>query len=378
MNFAFDEEQTSLADTVARLLADHPGLLAPEVQAENQVAAWDALAELGLFALLVPERWGGASLSLIDIALAVEALGAGLAPPLAVSTLIATDILVRFGTIEQQQAWLPEIAMGKTKIAVAALEANQGYDPADAGSTFASGKLDGSKILVPQAGAADALLVLVSTRTGPGLILVKCDATGVDLRSHEDIDPSSGFCEVNFRSVAVTGDFVIGHSSPQAAVSWLIDLGATLYAGLQVGISARMLHIAVEYAKTRMQFGQPIGAFQSIKHRCADMAVGLEAARSAAYYAFWAMAEGVPDRTRVASMAKSYCGEVSRSICNETIQVHGGMGFTWELGLHRFLRRARVLEHAFGDGAWHNERVLSETMAQLLGKGHDELAVAAQ
>jgi alkylation response protein AidB-like acyl-CoA dehydrogenase len=135
-----------------------------------------------------------------------------------------------------------------------------------------------------------------------------------------------------------------------------------------MGIAARMLDASVDYAKTRVQFGQPIGAFQAIKHCCADMAVAVEAGRSAAYYSFWTAAEDAVDRARAASMAKSYCGGVARQVCNDAIQVHGGMGFTWELGLHRFLRRAKVLEHAFGDIAYHNERLLAETLAVKRGE----------
>ena len=157
----------------------------------------------------------------------------------------------------------------------------------------------------------------------------------------------------------------MGGSNPERAVERLIDVAATISAGLLMGSAAKMLETSVEYVKVRVQFGQAIGAFQAIKHRCADMVVALEAGRSAAYYAFWAVAEEASDRARAASMAKAYCGGVSRHICNETLQVHGGMGFTWELGLHRFLRRAKVIEHSFGDAAWHNERVLCATLAEV-------------
>jgi alkylation response protein AidB-like acyl-CoA dehydrogenase len=361
MNFAFDEEQISLGDTVARLLADHSGLLIPEPPAAAQAAAWNALADLGLFALVVPAEFGGAGLSLVDIALAVEALGAGLAPPAAAATLIAADVLARHGSAAQQQTWMPRIVAGEAMFAFAVLEAGQGYDPADVACTFHGGVLTGSKILVSQAADADVLMVVAATEAGPALVLVPRDAPGVSLRPHEDIDPSSAFCEATFAAVPLDEAAVLGEGS----VARLFDVGATIYAGMQTGIASRMMEAAVEFAKTRSQFGHPIGAFQAIKHRCADMAVSLEAARSAEYYAFWAVAEGAPDRARAASMAKSYCGEVVRSICNEVIQVHGGMGFTWELGLHRFLRRARVLEHSFGDGAFHNERVVAETIADL-------------
>lgn len=376
MDFSFNADQTALGETIARLLADHPALLAPQPEPAQQSAAWDALAELGLFALLVPEDFGGAGLSLVDVALAVEALGAGLAPPSAAATLAATDLLVRYGSPTQQSELLPRIAGGELKFAIAALEPDQGYDPEDVACSFADGSLSGSKILVESAAAADMLVVLARDSAGPVLLLVDREAPGVSLRGHDDLDLGSGFCAVTFDAVRLESDAILGTAAPAQAVARLLDAGATLNAGLLTGIATRMLETSVEYAKTRSQFGQPIGAFQAIKHRCADMAIALEAARSTAYYAFWAISEDAPDRTRSASMAKSCCGESARMICNEAIQIHGGMGFTWDLGLHRFLRRARVLEYAFGDAAWHNERVVAETLATLT-EGGAEPAVAA-
>jgi alkylation response protein AidB-like acyl-CoA dehydrogenase len=363
MDFSFNPDQISLGETVSRLLADHTALLAPDPAPASQSAAWDALAELGLFALLVPEQYGGAGLSLVDLAPAVEALGAGLAPPSAVASLSATDLLLRHGTASQQSDWLPRIASGSVKCATAVLEAEQGYDPNDVTCSFAAGVLNGAKILVEGGQTADLLFVLAHSGYGPALLMVDPKAPGVSLHPHDDIDLGSLSCAVSFDDVRLADDAII--SSEASAVARLLDVGATLNAGLLTGISTHMLDTAVEYAKSRNQFGQAIGAFQAIKHRCADMAVALESARSTAYYAFWAVSEDAPDCARAASMAKSCCGESARSICNETIQIHGGMGFTWELGLHRFLRRARVLEYAFGDEAWHNERVLTETLAQL-------------
>jgi alkylation response protein AidB-like acyl-CoA dehydrogenase len=377
MDFSFNADQTSLGETVGKVLADHAALLAPEPEPAHQSAAWDALAELGLFALLVPEEFGGAGLALVDVALAVEALGAGLAPPTAVATLAATDLLVRHGSESQQRELLPQIARGEVKFAIAALEADQGYNPEGVNCSLSGGSLRGSKILVAGAAAAKFLRVLAQSSSGPVLLLVKRETPGVTLRRHDDLDPASGFCAVSFKDVRLEVDALLGTATPACAVARLLDVGATLNAGLLTGIATRMLETSVEYAKTRNQFGQPIGAFQAIKHRCADMAVALEAARSTAYYAFWAISEDAPDSARAASMAKSCCGESARMICNESIQVHGGMGFTWELGLHRFLRRARVLEYAFGDAAWHNERVLAETLTSLTME-RDGLALAAQ
>lgn len=377
MDFSFNADQTSLGETVGKVLAGHAGLLAPEPLPADLDAAWFALAELGLFALLIPEEFGGAGLTLVDLAPAVEALGAGLAPPAAAATLAATDLLVRHGSQSQQSAWLPRITTGGVKCAFAVLEADQGYEPGAISCSFTGEVLNGAKILVEEAAKADVLLVLAQCPSGPALLLVDRTAPGVSLRRHDDLDSGSGFCAVTFAGVHLNDDAMLGNSAAASAVARLFDVGPTLGAGLLTGIATRMLETAVEYAKTRHQFGQPIGAFQAIKHRCADMAVALEAARSTAYYAFWAISEDAADSARAASMAKSCCGESARMICNEAIQIHGGMGFTWELGLHRFLRRARVLEHGFGDGAWHNERVLAETLAMLADE-HNELAVAAQ
>jgi alkylation response protein AidB-like acyl-CoA dehydrogenase len=366
MNFGFNEEQKSIGDTVAQMLADLPALTGPDLEAPGN-SAWQAATELGLFALLVPERFEGAGLTLVDLALAIEALGAALAPPTIASTLAATDLIVRHGSETQQRALLPSIAAGEVKVAIAALEPGQGYDPADVRTAIADNLLQGTKILV--AGAADADLLLVLSRIGdsPAIVAVTTRATGVTVTPHDDIDPTSALCAVSFDRVTLDDGAVIGPSAPDRAAARLLNVAMTIGAGLLIGIAATMLHKSVQYAGTRAQFGKPLGSFQAIKHRCADMAVAVEAGRSAAYYAFWAVAEDASDLARAASMAKAYCGEVCRHVCNETIQVHGGMGFTWELGLHRFLRRSKVLEHSFGDAAYHNERILVETLAVLAG-----------
>lgn len=363
MNFGFNEEQKSLGETVAALLADFPALTGPDPAQARDPAVWQALADLGLFALLVPEAQGGVGLSLVDVALAIEALGAGLAPPIAASTLIATDIIAREGTAAQRETLLPRIATGDVRVALAVMEDGQGYDPAQVRTMMGGNGVTGVKILVPDADIADMILVLARVDGRVGLVMLSRDARGVAIRHHADIDPSSGLCEVTLDGAALMDGALIGHAGSGDVVPRLMDAAAIVYAGMAMGIATRMLDASVDYAKTRVQFGQPIGAFQSIKHRCADMAVAVEAGRSAAYYAFWTAAENDADRSRAASMAKAYCGEIARDVCNETVQIHGGMGFTWELGLHRFLRRAKVMEHGFGNHVWHYERIMAHTLA---------------
>ena len=365
MNFGFDEQQKSFGDTVANVLADFPALQSPDLLPPPHEAVWQALADIGLFALMVPERFDGVGMTLVDLALAVEALGAGLAPPAVAATLAATDLIVSHGSEAQQQDSLPQIAAGVIRVAVAVLEPDQGYEPGDVRTAVVEDRLNGTKLLVGDAAEATLFLVVARLHGRPSVVMVNADSPGIAIRAHDDLDPTSGYCAVTFADVAIGAGAILGEGGPERAVERLVDVSATIGAGLLMGSAGRMLETAVEYVKVRVQFGQAIGAFQAIKHRCADMAVALEAGRSAAYYAFWAVAEDAPDRARAASMAKAYCGGVSRHICNETLQVHGGMGFTWEMGLHRFLRRAKVIEHSYGDAAWHNERVLRETLAEV-------------
>jgi alkylation response protein AidB-like acyl-CoA dehydrogenase len=170
---------------------------------------------------------------------------------------------------------------------------------------------------------------------------------------------------LDMSDVHVVRDDIIGGDPSPRSVDRLLDASGVIAATMMTGISGKVLDNAVTYAAQRTQFGKPIGSFQAIKHRCADMAVTIDASRSAAYYAAWALAEEAPDRAKAVSMAKSYCGDASRFVCNEGVQLHGGIGFTWELGLHFYLRRAKVLEYSYGDAAYHRERVVSETLAEL-------------
>lgn len=372
MNFGFDDDQKSLGDTVAQLLSDFPALTAPDLSPPHDDAVWRAMNDLGLFSLLVPERFGGVGLSLVDLALAIEALGAGLAPPVIAATLAATDLIVRHGSEAQQRLWLPQIASGEFKVALAVQDADCGYAPESVKTAVTDGTVSGRKILVADAADASIFLVLARLATGMAVIVVDRETPGVVLRPHEDIDPTSGLCAIDLDATRLMDDAVIGAAAPDRAVKRLLDVAVTIDAGQLMGIAAKMLDASVNYAGTRVQFGQPIGAFQAIKHRCADMAVAVEAGRSAAYYAFWAVAEDAPDRARATSMAKAYCGEAARQACNDAIQIHGGMGFTWELGLHRYLRRSKVLEHACGDIAYHNERVLAETLATIAISGDSQ------
>lgn len=371
MNFDFSPEQYMFQDSIRSYLADAWSVAKLRGLMEGDgfdPALWRGLTEIGLPAILVPEEHGGLGLSFVDLALVLEECGRALVPGPMVETMIATDVIALFGTEEQRATLLPGIAEGRTKIVPAVVEAEGGADPAGAETVAThagSGwTLSGRKILVPYAALADKLLV--AARFGAtralGLALVDPTRAGVALRPNALFDPAARASEAAFQDVAISSQDVLGGAPIAESVDRVVDAGAMAAAAQMMGIAARMLELAVEYAGQRTQFGRPIGSFQAIKHRCADMLVQLETGRTAAYYAAWALSCDAPDAARAVSMAKAYCGDAARFVCNEALQIHGGIGFAWELDLHLYLRRAKVLEYSYGDASAHRERVLSTTL----------------
>jgi alkylation response protein AidB-like acyl-CoA dehydrogenase len=374
MNFDFSEEQYSFRDSIRDFLGNHKGVPAADtgrVSSSDVDRLWSTLADLGAFSLLVPEVYGGLGLSFVDLTLVLEEFGRELVPSSVIETLVATELLARYGSAEQKPMILPRIAKGRVKISSAVSEANAGYDPADTSvvvrSTARGQHLNGVKILVPAGGTADFLLVaaLCDGDRGPGLILLERGRSGIEVREHETFDLMSAYHEVTFDNVAIADHDFLGGLPSQEAVMRLMDASAASAAVLMTGIAGKVMDTTVEYVKQRQQFGKPIGSFQAIKHKCADMAVAVDSCRSASYYAAWAFAGNTPDQPKAVSIAKSFCGEMSRMVCNEGIQLHGGMGFTWDLGLHYYLRRAKLLEYSFGDASYHRKRVTSAALEEL-------------
>jgi len=371
MNFDFGSDQYMFQESVRGFLADRwstARLRALMIGDGFDPALWQGLTEIGLPAILVPEAHGGLGLGFVDLALVLEECGRALVPGPLVETMLSADALARFGTPAQQSALLPAIAEGRCRVVPAVTEAEGGCSPelmhTTAIQTSGGWALSGRKILVAYAGLADKLLV--SARFGPfgeaGLVLVDSDAAGVSVRPHALFDLAARADEIAFDAVQVTSADVLGGKPSATALHRLLDAGAAASALQMTGIAARMLDLAVEYAGQRVQFGRPIGAFQAIKHRCADMMVLVETSRTAAYYAAWALSSGPDQVMQAVSMAKAYCGDAVRDVCNETIQIHGGIGFAWELDLHLYLRRAKSLEYAYGDATAHRERVLVEAL----------------
>lgn len=370
MDFDFSDEQLMFQRSLRGLLEDSYSFadLRARTDGAFDEGLWAKLTEAGVFSLLVPEAHGGMEMGFADLSPVLEEFGRALVPPPVTETITATDLIVRYGTEDQKARLLPAIAEGGLRIVPAISETESGFDPQDIGvvAVPAAGgwTVRGRKILVPQAAiATHLLLALRFGENGPlGLALVESGRAGTSLTDHATLDLTSRYHMLDLTDLRLAPEDVLGGTPEPAAVQRLFDSGAVIAAAVMIGIAARVLEEAVAYAGQRVQFGKPIGSFQAIKHRCADMAVAIDASQSAVCYAAWALADDRPDRARAVSIAKSQCGDAARFVCNEGIQIHGGIGFTWELGLHLFLRRVKMLEFSFGDAAWHRERIVAETL----------------
>lgn len=357
MDFDFSDEQYMFQQSVRDLLDRDFGI--DMLRDGMPETLWGSLADLGIFAILPAEEDGGLGLGFTDIALACESFGYALVPYSVTACILASATIARFGNAEQRQL-LPAIADGSTRMTLAVVDPVSGPDTRieRIGDSW---RLTGRKILVCDAGAADWILVVASHDGNPVLGLVQTAQEGVRLSEHHSLDITAPWHAITFEMANVEP---LGGGAE--AVAFLSDAGAIVSALQITGIAARVLDEAIDYVRQRVQFDKVIGSFQAIKHRCADLAVDVETCRSAAYYGAWALDEAeASERRRAASMAKAWCGEKAANACNQSIQLHGGTGFTWDLGLHLFLRRTRVEQSLWGDASWHRERLMAETVHRM-------------
>jgi len=324
---------------------------------------WDEMAELGWPGLALPEEWGGQGLGIVDLAVLFEEMGYVLAPSPLLSNTVAGLALAANGTGEQKERWLRPLAGGEVRGTVALFDAGT---PATIGGFEMEARsdgdgivLDGEKVLVMDAEAADFLLV--ATADGRRH-LVERDADGVSVEAESSIDLTRRLYSVRFDGVRVGPEATL--SGDQRAYLPILWRACVAIAAESTGIAQRTMEMAVEYAKDREQFGRPIGAYQAVSHRCAQMLLETENARSAVYGAAWA-ADAEPDSLPLAaSMAKAYASDVGWRVPDASIQVHGGIGFTWEHDLHFFLKRGKANAATFGDARWHRERVADLVLAE--------------
>lgn len=370
MHYVLSEEQESFKESLRRFLQTRSGEADVRRLIEDDRGydpdVWSQLAtQLGLQGLQVPEQYGGAGLGHQELAVALEEMGRVLyGGPIFSTVVLAVNTLLEADDHRACEAYLPAIAAGECVATVAFTEDDGGWDldqinlqAVDVGS--GDFRLDGAKSFVLDGHVADLILVLGVAQTGPGLFAVSgrdLDSTSLTRTSLPTLDLTRRQTRLQFDNVPARQVGIPGQGA--AVMRRVLALAAVALSAEQVGGAQKCLDMAVDYAKQRIQFGRPIGSFQAIKHKCAEMSLKLGAARSASMYASWCAATRSADLMEEASVAKAYCSETFIYAAAENLQIHGGIGFTWEHAAHLYLRRAKSSELFLGDGRYHRERVI--------------------
>ncbi len=362
MNFAFTEEQEQLRQFVRSFLEDKSSEAAVREQMDTETgydeAVWKQMAEqLGLQSLIIPEAHGGQGFSYVELGVVLEEMGRSLLCAPFFSGVLASSALMHSGDEAAMAAHLPGIAAGETIATLAFTEESGKWDEAgitmEAAGSGDSYTLSGTKSFVIDGHTANLLIVAARTSAGVSLFAVDGDAAGVTREALATMDQTRKQAKVSFDGTPAT---LVGEDGGGwTTMNTVLDLAAVALAAEQVGGAQFVLDMAVQYAKDRVQFGRPIGSFQAIKHKCADMLLEVESAKSAAYYGMWCAAEMNDELPSVASLAKAYCSEAYFHAAAENIQIHGGIGFTWEHPAHLYFKRAKSSELMFGDPAYHRE-----------------------
>lgn len=365
MEFGLSESQQLLKENARKFFAGECPMTEVrrimETDTAHDAALWAKMADQGYTGIIFPEQYGGVGLGKVEFILLMEEAGRALLPgPLFSTVALAGMLIDTVAAPEQKKKYLAPICAGEACSTVAILETSASWNSADVQIASVNGKLTGEKLFVPDAMVAD--FIIVAARDG--VFAVDAKAPGLHIQRMEAMDLTRKVYSVRFNGTPAErlGDSTgLGHA---------LEVAATALVAEMVGGMQRTLELTVEYAKTRKQFGKPIGIFQAVQHQCADMYLETESARSAAYYAAWALEESAPDAAVAVSIAKMYASDAARTVGNRGIQVHGGMGFTWENDLHLYYRRAKSSETSLGDSTYHRERI-----AQLV---IDASAVSAQ
>ena len=363
MSFAVSEDQEELRAGIRRFLEQK----SPESEVRRLMettegydpAVWSQMSDqLGLQGLAIPEDLGGQGFGFVELGIVLEEMGRVLlCAPFFSSVVLAANLLLVSGDEAAQARHLPGIASGETIATVALTEEWGRWD--EAGITLRAAKsgaghvLAGRKTYVLDGHVADLLLVAARTDSGTSIFAVRGDAAGVTRTPLGPMDLTRKQARVELDGAA--GELVGPDGGGWPILSKTLDLAAVGLANEQVGGAQRVLEMSVQHAKDRIQFGRPIGSFQAIKHKCADMLVEVESARSAAYHGSWCAQEDDDELPAVASLAKAYCSDAYFHAAAETIQIHGGIGFTWEHPAHLYFKRAKTTQLLLGDPTYHRE-----------------------
>jgi alkylation response protein AidB-like acyl-CoA dehydrogenase len=333
---------------------------------------WQAMADQGFTGLTIPEEYGGLGLNLVDLIAVAEEMGRACLPGPFISTLWAASLIERAGNEGQRKQYLEPIAAGELKATVALLEESGEWNP-DAVMLAATkdGKeyrLRGAKHFVSDAAVADVIIVVARENTELILLPVERAAAGVKITETPAIDATRKLYTVEFDNVAVPESSALAFTTKtQEALESAMDFATVALCAEMLGGMVWTLDTTVEYAKTRLQFGKPIGIYQAVQHQCADMFNFTESARSATYFAAWAVAENDPAAKLAVSVAKGFCSDAAREVGNRGIQVHGGIGFTWEHNIQLYYKRAKSSEIMFGDANYHREKIAEKVVDETEG-----------
>jgi acyl-CoA dehydrogenase len=367
MSFAVSEEQRALRGAVADLMARHSG----EAQVRAQMATdtgfdpavWRELAAMGLIGLLIDEAHGGAGAGPVEMGIAMEEMGrALLVSPFLSAAVLVPSLLAATGDDAECASALTRIAAGDLIATAAFAEDGSARLPAaiatSAGLIGDTWRVTGYKHFVLDALSATVIYVLAMTDAGPAVFAVDAAADGLAVTPLDTVDPTRKQCRIQFvdtpaRLIGRTGTGV-------EAFNAALDVAALALMSEQAGGARRAVEMATEYAKTRFQFGRAIGSFQAVKHMCADMLLEAESTVSAARFAASSFALGEPSRLADLALAQAYCSDAFVFVAATSIQVHGGIGFTWEHPAHLYLRRARSDAQLLGSASWHRERYMQQ------------------
>ncbi|SRR5579875_240445 len=359
MQFGLSESQRILKENARRFFASECPMSEvrriAQTETAHDEALWRKMAAQGFPGVVIAEEAGGLGLGHVELAALAEEMGRALAPGGFLSTITAAAAIAAAGS----RQYLAGIAAGTVKATVAFLESSASWDPEDVKMRG----LTGEKRFVPDAATADFLVV--ATRESGELALYLVPRGALQITAMPALDLTRRLYKVRFENAG--GDLLARGEAARRALERAFDVATVALCAEMTGGMQKMLDIAVEYAKTRKQFGRPIGQYQAVQHACADMLLWTESSRSAAYYAAWALDSASPPEASMAvSIAKSYASDACREVGNRAVQIQGGMGFTWENDTHFYYRRAKASEIAFGDAAYHRERIARMVFDQRL------------
>src|SRR4051794_19409323 len=366
MNFDFSDDQKQLRDEARKYLAEHSSPKAVrevlDGKAPYDKELWKGLAEMGFLGVAIPESYGGAGAGHLELCVVAEEMGRALAPvPFSSTVYLAAEALMLAGNDGQKQKWLPKIASGEAIDTLALFEGKGNPSPQAIKLSASGGSLNGVKKPVPDGAIAD--FVIGAGRTGSSgrdtdvsLFLVDMKSEGVEARTLTNIDPSRGQAELSFANCKA--EPLGAPSEGWSILSQVLDRAAVLMAFEQVGGADRALEMGRDYALDRIAFGRPIGSFQAVKHMLADMYVSATLARSNCYYGAWALSTNASELPEAAAAARISATQAFQHCSKNNIQVHGGMGFTWEFDCHLYYRRSNATALSLGSLSYWEDALI--------------------